>query len=93
MQLFEERGVQILGVSFDTVEENRAFAEKYDFNFPLLSDTAREAGLAYGACDDRDAKHAKRISYLVGPDGRVEKAYPDVDPKTHPDTVLAELEA
>ena len=93
MQLFEERGVQILGLSFDTIEENRAFAEKYDFNFPLLSDTEREAGLAYGACDDREAKHAKRISYLVDPGGRVEKAYLEVDPSTHPDAVLADLEA
>jgi len=74
------------------VEENRAFAEKFDFNFPLLSDTSRTVGLAYGACDDAGAKHAKRVSYLIGPDGRVRKAYPNVDPATHPDEVLAGLE-
>jgi thioredoxin-dependent peroxiredoxin len=31
----------ILGVSFDTPAENKAFAEKYHFNFPLICDTDR----------------------------------------------------
>jgi peroxiredoxin len=36
---------------------------------------------------------AKRISYLVGPDGRVLVAYPDVDPKTHAEEVLTDYRA
>ena len=39
----------ILGVSFDPVDANRAFAEKFDFNFPLLSDTSKAMGIAYVA--------------------------------------------
>jgi peroxiredoxin Q/BCP len=49
--------------------------------------------MAYGACDDKDAKTARRISYLIGPDGKVKKAYPKVNPAVHPDEVLADLEA
>jgi peroxiredoxin Q/BCP len=83
--------VQILGISFDTVEANAAFAEKFQFNFPLLSDTDRKVGLAYGACDDPKAQYAKRISYLIGPDGKVRKAYPNVNAATHPEEVLKDL--
>ena len=81
----------ILGVSFDTEEENAAFAKKFDFPYPLLCDTTRAMGLAYGACDDAGAKHASRISYLIGTDGGIRKAYGEVDPASHPQQVLADL--
>jgi peroxiredoxin Q/BCP len=83
--------VQILGISFDTPEENEAFAKKFDFDFPLLCDTSREVGLLYGACDRRDASHAKRISYVIDPEGRVAAAYPKVDAARHPEEVLQAL--
>jgi thioredoxin-dependent peroxiredoxin len=83
--------VQVLGVSFDDASENRGFAEKYQFNFPLLCDTQRAIGVAYGAADDASARSARRISYLIGRDGRVRKAWDKVDASTHPAQVLAEL--
>jgi thioredoxin-dependent peroxiredoxin len=83
--------VQILGVSFDTVEDNAAFARKFQFNFPLLCDTDRKIGMAYGACDSPDAATARRISYVIGPDGKVVKAYPKVSAAAHPDQILADL--
>jgi peroxiredoxin len=48
--------------------------------------------MAYGACDDPKAGTARRISYLIGPDGRIKKAYPKVNPAAHPDEVLADLQ-
>ena len=81
----------VLGVSFDTESENAAFAEKFHFDFPLLCDTTRELGIAYGACEDATARTAKRISYLIGPDGTVRRAYPRVSAASHPAEVLAEL--
>jgi peroxiredoxin Q/BCP len=83
--------VQILGISFDTVPDNAAFAKKFEFNFPLLCDTTRAVGLAYGACDDSKATTARRISYLIGPDGRVKKAYPKVNAAAHPEEILKDL--
>lgn len=91
MAAFEEKSVQVLGVSFDTVEENKAFAEKFDFPFPLLCDTTRAVGLAYGACKDTDAQYANRISYLIGPDQKILKTYATVDPAKHAEEVLADL--
>jgi peroxiredoxin Q/BCP len=78
-------------VSFDTIEDNAAFARKFKFPFPLLCDTERTIGLAYGACDDASARAARRISYLIGPDGRVMKAYGKVNPASHPVEVLQDL--
>jgi peroxiredoxin Q/BCP len=83
--------VQILGASFDSVEANAAFARKFDFNFPLLSDTDRKLGIAYGAADDAKAGSAKRISYLIGPDGKIKKAYPKVNAAAHPEEILKDL--
>ena len=83
--------MQILGASFDSVEKNRKFAEKFGYTFPLLCDTDRRLGMAYGAADDPKAGSAKRISYLIGPDGRIKKAYPKVHAAAHPEEVLKDL--
>jgi peroxiredoxin Q/BCP len=60
-------------------------------NFPLLCDTTRAVGLAYGAADDATAPSARRMSYLIGPDGKVKKAYPKVNAAAHPEDVLKDL--
>ena len=83
--------MQLLGISFDTVPDNAAFAKRFNFNFPLLSDTSREVGLAYGAAEEASAQYAKRVSFLIGPDGTVKKAYPKVNAATHPEEILKDL--
>lgn len=90
-QDFRSHNVEILGVSFDTVEENAAFAKKFNFPFLLLCDTDRAIGLAYGACDDAKAGYARRISYLIDENGKIQKAYDSVSPRSHPAEVLADL--
>ena len=70
------------------MKANEAFVEKENFPFPLLSDERREAGLAYGACDTADARSARRISYVIGAGGRIEKAYSAVSPASHAREVL-----
>lgn len=81
----------MVGASFDGVEANRKFAEKYGFDFPLLCDTERSLGVAYGAADDAKAGAARRIAYVIGPDGKIRHAFPKVTPKTFPDDVLGVL--
>ena len=83
--------MQILGASFDDEAANRKFAEKFQFDFPLLCDTDRKLGVAYGAADDASASSAKRISYLIGKDGKIRKAYPKVNAAAHPEEVLKDL--
>lgn len=77
----------MFGISFDDAEANRAFAERYGFNFPLLCDTDRSIGLAFGACDTKDAGYPQRYTFVVGTDGRVEQA---IDTK-HPGDQAQEL--
>ena len=88
---FEKAGARILGISFDPVKANAEFVEKEKFPFPLLSDERREVGLAYGACDSPEASSARRISYIIGLDGRIEAAYPSVSPASHAREVLGFL--
>ncbi len=78
-------------MSFDTPSENRAFAEKFGFGYPLLCDVGRAMGVAYGAADPGAAGNARRIGVVVGPDGRVRSWEGKVDAKTWPRDVLARL--
>lgn len=73
------------------MDENAAFAKKFNFPFPLLCDTNRAIGLAYGARDDAKAGYARRISYLIDESGKIQKAYDAVNPRSHPAEVLADL--
>jgi peroxiredoxin Q/BCP len=82
----------VLGVSFDTPEKNRKFAEKNGLPFLLLSDSDHELAKSVGAARAL-LPFAKRVSYLVGPDGLVLETYPDVDPKTHASEVLEDYRA
>ena len=57
----------------------------------LLCDTDRSVAVAYGAADSKDQERPKRISVLVGPDGKVVKTYGTPDAEAHPEEVLADL--
>ena len=87
----EAAGLAILGVSFDSVKANARFADKNDFPFPLLCDTNKMIGRAYGATRLVGLGPHKRISYVIDPEGHIEHAYPSVSPKTHLDVILADL--
>ena len=70
----------MVGASFDTVEEQRTFAETESFAFSLISDTDKSIGRRYHAErepgeDYYDWGVPRRISYLIDPEGRIEVAY------------------
>ena len=90
---FQERQVEILGVSFDPPAENKAFVAAEHFPFRLLSDDERTLAVAVGAADTPTQVVTRRISYLVGPDGKVRAVYRNVMPATHAKDVLADLKA
>ncbi len=73
------------------MEKNAKFAQKFEFNFPLLCDVDRKIGVAYGAAADATAGSAKRISYLIGKDGKIRKVYPKVNAAAHPEEILKDL--
>lgn len=78
-------------MSFDTAAENAAFANKFHFNFPLLSDLSRAIGVAYGAADDASAKNAKRVGVIIGPDGKVKEWLPKVSAAGFPQEALQKI--
>lgn len=84
-------GLVVLGVSFDTPEENKAFREKFDFPFRLLCDTERQLGLAYGAAKTPKDGYAARISYVIDEEGQIAFVYPKVNPAAHLDEVLKDV--
>ena len=81
----------MIGVSFDAPAANAKFVKAQGFPFRLLSDTDRALATQVGAAESKEQTVAKRISYLVGTDGKVEKAYPNVVPDQHVREVLADL--
>lgn len=84
-------GQVIYGVSFDTVEDNRAFAQKCGFPYALLCDTDRSLGLAYGACASKDARYPERITYVVDEHGTIEWAEKVGDIPAHVHAAIAHL--
>jgi peroxiredoxin Q/BCP len=95
---FEAADVAVLGVSNDPVDALEAFREKYDLTFDLLSDedgSVAEAYDSFGTVEMEGQEHeiAFRNTYVIGPDGRIERVYEGVDPNDHAEVVLADLEA
>jgi thioredoxin-dependent peroxiredoxin len=80
----------ILGVSFDTQAENRRFAEKFSFSFPLICDTDRSIGTAYGANVDPQ-KGAQRVGVVIDRDGKIKQWHARVDPRAWPAEVVKAL--
>ncbi len=84
----------MLGASFDTPAENKAFAEAQHFDFPLLSDVDKSVGRQYEVARDADDQYADyplRIAYLIDPDGVIRHSYQVSDVAAFADEVLSDL--
>lgn len=94
---FTKRGVAIIGISKDSIESHKKFAEKYQLTFPLLSDPDHKVIEAFGAWGKkkflgREFFGTLRNTYLINPRGQKVKTYTKVNPLTHTLQVLHELE-
>jgi peroxiredoxin Q/BCP len=83
----EEAGVVVLGVSEQDAQSHAAFAEKYHLPFPLLPDERGELAAAYHV--PLTIGLAKRVTYLIGKDGRIARVWPSVTPTGHAQEILA----
>jgi len=93
---FEKANAQIVGISFDTSEDNCLFGQANSFGYPLLSDREQEIGARYGTVrqeGDRFYGLPLRLSFLIDPAGNVARVYEVKDVDRHPDEVLADLAA
>ena len=77
----------IFGVSRDSEPSHKAFQQKYTLPFPLVADTSGAVQKAYRVPDSIWGK-TKRVSFLVGPDGKIARVFPDVDPGVHAKELL-----
>ena len=93
---FKNRGAIVLGVSTDSVKSHDKFIKKYKLPFTLLADEDKKIVEAYGVWGQKTFWGRKymgiyRVTFLIGPDGRIQKIWPDVKPEEHAKEVLAEL--
>jgi peroxiredoxin Q/BCP len=91
---FRGKGTEIIGVSRDTVEAQRAFKDKYAFPFRLLADVDSKVCDAFGTIVERERDGVKslgvaRATFLIGKSGTVEKVWPAVSVEGHGADVLA----
>lgn len=97
---FKQAGAAVLGVSVDDVASHKQFEqvlkEKHQRTLPftLLADPTKDTARNYGVLKSYlgTMELARRETFLIDPDGRIMKYYPDVDPKGHSQTVLKDLQ-
>lgn len=80
---FTEKGAVILGVSKDSIASHQKFAEKYNLNFPILSDPERTVIEEYGVWQEKKlygkvSMGVVRTTYLIDEEGKVQKVYSKV---------------
>lgn len=93
---FQKKGAVVLGISPDSVKSHDIFVEKFKLPFTLVSDEDKKIVEAYGVWGEKTFMGRKymgtyRVTFLIGPDGRIKKIWPQVKPEEHPAEVLAQL--
>jgi peroxiredoxin Q/BCP len=79
----KQRDVEVIGISFDNATSHKDFAFKYNLNFPLLADTTGKIADAYGARMGADKNMARRVSFLIGLNGKIIHITDSPDPDVH----------
>ena len=93
---FKKNGAVVLGVSTDSAKSHDKFVEKFKLPFTLLADEDKQIVEAYGVWGEKQFMGRKyvgthRVTFLIGPDGRIKRIWPKVKPEEHAAEVLAAL--
>lgn len=93
---FKRKGAVVLGVSPDAVKAHDKFVAKFKLPFILLADVEKQIVQDYGVWGEKKFMGRKylgvhRVTFLIGPDGKIKKIWPKVKPEEHAAEVLAEL--
>jgi peroxiredoxin Q/BCP len=96
LRAFSRAGVTVVGISPDGAEKHNKFRGKYGLEFPLLTDADHAVMARYGAWGEKTLYGKKslgviRSTFLVGPDGKIERAWYNVRADGHAEKVLAEI--
>ena len=89
-----QAGAEVVGVSVDDVASHREFAEKHNVPFALLADSDHATSHAYGVLTSKlGFPVARRDTFIVDPQGKIAKHYPEVDPVANVAQVVQDLGA
>ncbi len=89
----KKKGIIVLGVSKDSIERHKKFADKYRFNFPILSDGKMETLQNYGVWKEksmygRTFLGVVRTTFLINGDGRIVKIIAKPDTSNHAEEIM-----
>lgn len=68
---YRAKGVQVVGVSVDGCDAQKAFARKYGLAFPLIADESKSVARQYGVLGP--SGKARRVTFFIGPDRKVQQ--------------------
>ncbi|HXT40556.1 MAG TPA: thioredoxin-dependent thiol peroxidase [Candidatus Angelobacter sp.] len=93
-----KEGAVVLGISVDSVKAHDKFVKKFRLPFTLVSDEDKKIVEAYGVWGEKQFMGRKylgthRVTFLIGPDGRIKRIWPQVKPEEHAEEVLAALDS
>lgn len=93
LEMWRSKGYNIIGVSPDSVKSHGKFAEKYNLDFPLISDTQKEILQKYGAWGEKKMygkvyEGVLRKTFIINEEGVIEKIFEKVKTKDHTNQIL-----
>jgi peroxiredoxin Q/BCP len=93
---FAKKGAVVVGISPDKPAAQAKFKSKFGLPFPLLADEEKTTAHAYGVWKEKNMYGKKvmgieRTTFVIGPDGKIEKIYGKVKAKGHAAEVLGNL--
>lgn len=96
MNVFKKNGLLVVGVSADDEASHKKFGEKYALSFPLLADTEKKIVNVYGVWGEKfmygkNYMGILRTSFLIDPEGVIQKIYEKVKPEEHAEEVLKDI--
>jgi peroxiredoxin Q/BCP len=89
---YQQKNAVVLGVSVDSADSHKQFCTKEGLNFKLLADTDHKVSSAYDSLTNFGlVKVASRHTFIINPEGKIAKAFTEVNPNTHSAEVLSAL--
>jgi peroxiredoxin Q/BCP len=90
---FEKANIKVVGVSEDDVQSHKNFCSKYSFTIDLLADPNKEllSAAGVGQTDWKGQKYWNRTTFVIDPNGTLQKVYDNVNPQGHERLLLNDL--
>ena len=91
---FDKLGVNVVGLSADTVESHKDFCNKYKLTVDLLADPNARLlnALGVGQSEYKGTMYWNRTTFLIDPQGKIRKVYENVNPEGHDQLLLKDIQ-